>query len=157
MSAMPQETEARLLLRADTLARARRLATDWGYWCAYGQWGAKAGQRPLVTGVHGGLERRYKSPPQWHPPEPKFPEANELAGLAVQRAFVKLPQYPYRSTLIAEFYMRPWVIGMDEQELAAAVARKARVSIGAYPITLDRALLALANVMKRMGSWDEAL
>lgn len=83
-----------------------------------------------------------------------MPEADEISGLAVQRAYIRLPRDPYRNILAAEFCMRPWVIAIDEHELAVKVARKARVSKGAYDLTLERALLALANVMKRMGNWQ---
>ena len=147
MMAAAQEELA--LIRTETLARAHDLASAWGYWCY--RTNIRTGYEPTMS--TGGIERRYKTPPQWHPPEPRPPEADENTGLAVQKAFIHLPQYPYRSILIAEFCLRPWIVPIKEGEVEYFVSRKARVSLGAYAITLDRALLALANVMKRRGLW----
>jgi hypothetical protein len=84
-----------------------------------------------------------------------MPEADENIGLAVQRAFIRLPLRPYRSILIAEYCLKPWMIGLKDGEIEVMAARKARVSVGAYDLTLERAHLALANVMKQMGTWRE--
>lgn len=145
---MAAHEEEAALVRVDVLATARRLANEWGYWCF--RTNIRTGYEPYMS--TGGVERYYKVPPQWHPPEPKLPEANEISGLAVQRAFIHLPQL-YRNVLRVEFCLRPWIIGMREGEIETTIARKARVSVGAYAITLDRSLLALANVMKRRGLW----
>lgn len=141
--------------RASRIAQARRLCQEWGYWCVYGQWGGRGGRRPFLHGACGGIDRRYKAPPQWETPIPRMPEANEPVGMDVQRAFIQLPRNPYRNVLIAEFCMRPWLIPLEPGHVESAIARRARVSVGAYGLTLERALLALANVMKRMGSWRE--
>jgi hypothetical protein len=82
-----------------------------------------------------------------------MPEANEISGLAVQLAFVRLPEV-YRRVLMAEYCYRPWLLPVNVEQ---AAARKARLSIGSYEVTLTRALLALVNVMKRRGSWREAI
>lgn len=148
---MAVRDEEAALQRAVTLGEARRLAVDWGYWCVYGRWGGQDGSKPRLQA--GGPERRYDAPPQFHPPEPAIPEANEIHGLAVQRAFVRLPKL-YRGVLSAEFVHRPWIVPLKEGEVEAFVARRARVSIGAYGVTLERSLLALANVMKRIGTWN---
>lgn len=150
---MAARDEELALRRALRLSQARDLCKAWGYWCFYGQWGEQAGQRPRAA--HGGMDRRYKAPPQWYPAEPKFPEADENAGLKVQRGFVHLPQL-YRNILRAEFCVRPWVIGTTQGEIEYLIARKARVSVGAYDKTLDRALLALANILKFKGLWRGA-
>jgi hypothetical protein len=146
---MAAREEELALQRVETLATARRLASEWGYWCY--RTNVRTGYEPTIN--TGGIEKNYKAPPQWHPAEPRPPEANEISGLAVQRAFIRLPQHPYRSILTAEYCMRPWIVPLKEGEVEYWCSRKARVSIGAYDITLDRALLALANVMKRMGMW----
>ncbi len=143
---MNDQSEIAALARAERLATARRLASDWGYWCVYGMWGSRAGRKPKVA--TGTLERRYKAPPMWHPPEPAMPEANEPVGIAVQKAFALLPEV-YRRPLVAEFCIRPWVVALKEGELEVILARKAKLSVGSYGITLDRALLALHNVLKR--------
>lgn len=150
MSSRDEEAQIR---RAARLAQARRLASDWAYWCHFGKPGDRGGRRPYLD--TGGIEKRYRAPPQWHPAMPRMPEADENVGIAVQRAFIRLPSHPYRSILRAEFCVRPWIIALDPDELNEAIARKARISIGSYQLTLDRALLALANVMKRMGTWRE--
>lgn len=147
---MSNRDEQAAIARAMKLAQARRLCSAWAYWCIYGRIGERGGRKPELH--TGGIENRYRAPPQWHPPAPRMPEADENVGLAVQRAFIRLPQV-YRLTLKAEFHARPWMIAMDEAELAVAVARRARVSVGAYQVTVNRALLALANVMKHMGTW----
>lgn len=142
--------------RTLTLSTARRLASEWGYWCFYGRLGDVGGRRPHLHA--SGMERRYRSPPQWHPPEPRMPEADENVGIAVQRAFIRLPEargFPFRSIIRAEFCVRPWVVALDVGELEVAIARKAGVSIGAYDQTLERALLSLANLLKRHGGWPE--
>lgn len=149
---MSNRDEQAALARAMKLAQARRLCVAWAYWCIYGNLGQRGGRRPYLD--TGGIEKRYRAPPQWHPPLPRMPEADENVGMAVQRAFIRLPKV-YRLTLRAEFCVRPWLIAMDEAELAVATARRARVSIGAYQVTVNRALLALANVMKHMGTWRE--
>lgn len=149
---MVARDEEVVLHRTLVLAETRRLCTEWGYWCVYGMWGDVAGGKPALD--TGGVERHYKTPPQWHPAEPKMPEANEISGLYVQKAFVVLPEL-YRRVLKAEFVVRPWIVPLREGEVEAFVARRARVSIGVYAITLDRSLLALANVMKRKGLWKE--
>lgn len=155
---MTARDEEAAVTRAVLLSEARRLASAWGYWCTYAQWGELAGRKPRLK--CGGLERRYKCPPQWNPPEPKMPEADENAGMAVQRAMVAVDRRGifllpgiYRKILQAEYCYRPWYIGLKEGEVEVAAARKARVSVGAYDVTLSRALLALANVMKRKGLW----
>jgi hypothetical protein len=45
------------------------------------------------------------------------------------------------------------LVPLKEGEMEVFLARKAKVSIGAYNVTLERAMLALANVMKRHGLW----
>lgn len=152
MNARNEEAAVR---RAMTLADARRLCAEWGYWCSYGAWGDAAGRKPFAAGAMGGPERRYKSPQPWNPPEPRFPEANEISGMAVQKAYMRLPERPYRIILRAEYCFRPWIVPLKEGEVESLIARRARVSIGSYDITLERALLALANVMKRNGLWRE--
>lgn len=132
------------------LLEIRRLCSDWAYWCHYGSPGERGGRKPSLH--TGGIEKRYRAPPQWHPPAPRMPEANENVGLAVQRAYIRLPQSPYRNIIRAEFCIRPWVIALSTNELNQILARKARISSGAYQITLDRALLALASTMRRMGT-----
>lgn len=142
--------EQAAIVRSETLAQARSLATAWAWWCLHCQWGEKGGKPPQIAS--GGVDRHYRSPPQWHPQEPKLPEADENAGMAVQRAFIRLPQV-YRRALRAEFCDRPWLVPFSEHDVETVCARKARVSIGAYRLTVDRSLLALANVMKRAGLW----
>lgn len=139
------------LIRAETLARAHQACKDWAYWTL--RTNIRTGYEPTMS--TGGIEKNYKSPPQWYPPEPRLPDANEVVGLAVQRAYARLPESPYRKILRAQFCLRPWIVGLDEGEKAESTARRARVSIGAYDVTLQRALLALANVMKRMGTWND--
>lgn len=145
---MAAHEEQAALVRTETLAATRRLVSAWAYWCY--RTSIRTGYEPFMS--TGGVERWYKTPPQWHPPEAKMPEADENMGLAVQKAYIHLPQL-YRNVLRAEFCLRPWIICLSQAEIAPMVARKARVSVGAYDITLDRALLALANVMKRRGLW----
>lgn len=147
---MVARDEEAAIRRTETLAEARRLCAAWAYWCL--RTNIKTGYEPFMS--TGGIERYYRTPPQWHPPEPKLPEADENVGLAVQRAFIHLPQL-YRGILRAEFCLRPWIIGLHEGEIDTHVARRARVSIGAYSITLDRALLAMANQMKQKGTWHK--
>lgn len=143
--------EAAQLRRADTLARARRLCNDWAYWCL--RTNVRTGYEPTMS--TGGIEKNYRAPPQWHPAEPRLPDADENVGLAVQRAYIHLPDKPYRRILRAHFCLRPWIIGLEDGEKDVATARRATVSLGAYEVTLTRALLALANVMKRMGTWND--
>lgn len=138
------------MVRAETIQAARALAKAWGWWCVRCQWGEKGGKPPRIA--TGGVDRHYRSPPQWHPPEPKLPEADENVGMAVQLAMVDLPEI-FRRPLQVEFCMRPWIIPFSEHDLETVLARKARVSIGAYRVTVGRSLIALANVMKRRGSW----
>lgn len=149
MAARDEEAQ---VLRALTLATTRRLCSAWGYWCFYGRLGEIGGRPPIIN--TGGIEKQYKTPPQWHPPEPRMPEADENVGLAVQRGYIRLPLV-FRGVLRAEFCVRPWVIPLRDGDLETLIARKARVSVGAYELTLERALLALANVMKRHGLWRE--
>jgi hypothetical protein len=146
---MAAHTEELALLRAETLATARRLASDWGYWCF--RTNVRTGYEPFIS--TGGIERYYKAPWQWDTPPPRMPEANEISGLAVQKAFIHLPERPYRAILRAEFCVRPWIVPLKEGEVEVFISRRAKVSIGAYTVTLERALLALANVMKRRGLW----
>lgn len=148
---MAAHDEELALARAITLAEARRLATDWGYWCF--RTNVRTGYEPFMN--TGGVERQYKPKWQWDTPPPRMPEANEISGLAVQKAFIDLPDRPYRSVLRAEFCVRPWIVPLKEGEVEAFIARRARVSLGAYELTLTRALLALANVMKRKKLWRE--
>lgn len=150
MSSHDEEVQVR---RAARLAQARDHAAAWAYWCLYGRIGERGGCRPNLD--TGGMERHYRAPPQWHPPGPRMPEADENLGIAVQRAYIRLPDKPYRKIIRAEFCVRPFIIALDPVELDSYIARKARVSIGSYDVTLDRALLALANVMKQMGTWKE--
>lgn len=140
------------LTRTVTLAAARRLCVAWAYWCWRTH--ARTGYEPFMS--TGGIERFYRTPPQWDPPEPRLPDADENTGLAVQKAYIHLPERPYRLVLRAEFCARPWIIGLTEEEIESSIARRARVSIGAYDLTLERALLALVNVMKRKGLWRES-
>lgn len=147
---MTDLAEQAALERSERLATARRLATDWGYWCVYGMWGGKTGRKPRLDSA--AWQREYRPPPQWHPPEPRLPEANEPVGLAVQKAYSALPMV-WRRALAAEFCFRPWVVPIKDGELEVLVARRARVSVGAYQVTVERALLALANMMKRRGLW----
>lgn len=144
----PEERAA--VVRSETLQQARQLAKAWGWWCIRCQWGEKGGKPPRIAS--GGQERRYRTPPQWHPPEPKLPEADENTGMAVQKSFIHLPQL-FRQALRVEFCERPWLIVFSEHDLETVLARRARVSIGAYRVAVDRSLLALANVMKRRGTW----
>lgn len=150
MNAAAEEAAIR---RTQTLAQARKLCKAWGYWCAHGLWGEKAGRKPFVHGVVGGPERRYQAPPQWYPAEPRWPEADENTGLAVQKAYIHLPERPYRLILRVEFCSRPFIVPLKEGEVEYLSARWARVSQGAYGVTLERALLALANVMKHKNLW----
>lgn len=151
---MAAHDEEAALRRVELLARARTICAAWAYWCFYGQWGDPSGRKPFQDGVCGGPERRYRAPPMWHPPEPTREEADENLGIAVQRAYVRLPQI-YRNLLRAEFCAKPWTIALTPRELDVIIARKAKVSVGAYDITLDRSLLALVNVMRRLGTWRE--
>jgi hypothetical protein len=146
---MAARDEAAAVERATTLAAARRLCSEWAYWAL--RTNIRTGYEPFMS--TGGIERYYRAPWQWDTPPPRMPEANEISGLAVQRAFIRLPDRPYRSILRAEFCVRPFIVPLKEGELEAFIARRARVSQGAYNLTLERALLALANVMKRQGSW----
>ena len=147
---MSNRDEETAILRAETLHRARELCKAWAYWTL--RTNIRTGYEPYLS--TGGIERYYAHPQRnhWNPPEPKLPAADENSGLAVQRAFIYLPQL-YRNILRAEFCMKPWIIQMREGELDAAIARKARVSQGAYQVTLQRGLLSLANRMKLMGAW----
>ena len=148
-NALP-DTSAVNATRNETLGAARQAAQAWGYWCWYTHWGENGGKPPRIAS--GGQDRRYRSPPQWHPAEPRLPEADENLGLAVQRAFIRLPTI-YRGCLKAEFCLKPWIIPFSDHDLETVLARKARVSIGAYRVTVDRSLLALAHVMQRHGLW----
>lgn len=145
---MTDHAEQLAIERAERIASARRLASEWGYWCVYGMWGGRSGRPP--ADAMDTLDRRYRPPPCWHPPEPAMPEANEPVGLAVQKAFAELPEV-YRRPLEVEFCVRPWVVPLKEGEMDLMVARRARLSVGAYRVTLERALLAMVNVMKRKG------
>lgn len=147
---MTNLAEQAALERAQRLATARAYASAWGYWCVYGMWGGKTGRKPRLDSA--AWQREYRPPPQWHPPEPRMPEADEPTGVAVQKAYAVLPQV-YRRALAAEFVARPFIVPLKEGELEVIVARRARVSVGSYAITIERALLALANVMKRRGLW----
>jgi hypothetical protein len=149
MDARDEEAAVR---RATILAQARHFCKAWAYWCM--RTNIRTGYEPFMN--TGGIDRYYQNRARWQyeTPPPKLPEADENTGLAVQRAFIHLPQL-YRNMLRAEFCVRPWVIGLREGEVETAIARKARVSVGAYSITLDRSLLALANVMKQKGLWRE--
>lgn len=148
MAAHDEEAKVRRII---TLAEARRLCGEWGYWCYRTQ--IRTGYEPTMS--TGGIERQYRSPPQWHPAEPRMPEPNEISGLDVQRAFIDLPKL-YRGILRAEYCLRPWIVPVKDGELEVMVARYARISLGAYGVTLERALLALANVMKRKNLWRGA-
>jgi hypothetical protein len=153
MTARDEEAAVR---RATTLAQARRLCSAWAYWCMYGRIGDIGGRWPDTHS--GGIEKRYKAPPQWHPPGPRLPEADENVGLAVQRAFIEVPDvqgFRYRTILRVEFCVRPWLIGTKDGEIESLVARKARVSTGAYDMMVEKAMMSLVNVMKRKGSWRE--
>ena len=138
--------------QSETVIAARRAAQAWGWWCIHASWGEKGGKPPVIA--CGGVDRRYRSPPQWYPSEPRLPEADENTGMAVQRAYVRLPQL-YRGVLRAEFCQRPWIIPYQDQDLEVVLARKARVSIGAYQVTVTRSLLALHNIMKKLGIWRD--
>lgn len=148
---MAARDEAAAVERATTLATARRLCVEWAYWSL--RTNIRTGYEPFMS--TGGIERYYNNKARWQyeTPPPRMPEANEISGLAVQCAFIHLPDKPYRSILRAEYCVRPFIVPLKEGELEAFVARRARVSLGAYNLTLERALLALANVMKRQGSW----
>ena len=136
--------------RGETIKEVRRAAQAWGWWCVHASWGERGGKPPRID--CGGMERRYRSPPQWYPSEPRLPEADENTGMAVQRAYIRLPQV-YRGVLRTEFCQRPWIIPYAEHDLDTVLARKAKVSIGAYQVTVIRSLLALYAVMKRLGVW----
>lgn len=148
----PEERAA--VIRAETLQQARRLAQAWGWWCVRSK--SPLDRSGIVSGgvACGGMDRRYQHPQRnhWHPPEPKLPEADENTGLAVQKSFIRLPEV-FRNALRVEFCERPWLIVFTDHDLETVLARKARVSIGSYRVTVDRSLLALANVMKRRGEW----
>jgi hypothetical protein len=146
---MNAKDEEAAIRRAVTLAEVRRLCNDWGYWCAKSN--VRTGYEPFMS--TGGVERYYKAPWQWDTPPPRLPEADEIKGLAVQKAYIRLPDRPYRAILRAEFCAKPWLVPLKEGEMEVFLARKAKVSIGAYNVTLERAMLALANVMKRHGLW----
>lgn len=142
--------EAQELERAERLAKARHLAKAWAYWCLRTHFGDIGGKPPRAK--LGGMDRRYRSPPQWHPPEPRLPEPDENVGMAVQRAFIQLPAV-YRKALRSEFCLKPWIIPTADTDVDVWLARKARVSIGAYQATVSRSLLALSNQMARQGTW----
>lgn len=144
-----QEEEA-ILRRTIMLAEARRLCCIWGYWCA---------RTHVITGYEpfmntGGVERNYKAKWQYDTPEPFPADPNEPLGLDVQKAFAVLPKV-YRFALIAEYCFRPWVVVLKPEKIAVLVAKKARLREDNYQLTLERALLALVNVMKRKGLWRE--
>lgn len=154
---MAVRDEEAAIERTLILAQARRLCKTWAYWCYYGKPGDKGGRWPELHS--GGIEKHYRAPPQWHPPGPRLPEADENTGLAVQKAFIHVPDAPgfhYRTILRVEFCARPWIIGTTDGEIEEAIARRARVSIGSYEKTLERALLSLVKVMKRRGLWRDA-
>ena len=155
MNAMTDHEEGQAILRAQTLHTARELCIAWAYWCIYCRGGQPTGWWPGMD--NGGADRRYRAPPQWYPQGPRMPEADENAGLAVQRAYIHLPESLYRKILRVEFCFCSWVLEAKEGEADVYVARRARVSLGAYQITLERALFALVNVMKRRGLWREGL
>lgn len=146
----PEERAA--VIRAETLQQARRLAQAWGWWCVRCRWGEVGGKPPRIAS--GGVDRRFTHPQRnhWHPPEPKLPEADENTGLAVQKSFIRLPEV-FRNALLVEFCERPWLIVFTDHDLETVLARKARVSIGSYRVTVDRSLFALANLMKQAGTW----
>jgi hypothetical protein len=150
MAAIDEEA---VLRRTVTLAEARRICTAWAYWGL--RTNIRTGYEPFMN--TGGIDRYYANKARWQyeTPQPRLPEADENVGLAVQRAFIELPERPYRLILRTEFCVRPWIVPLKDGEVEAMIARRARVSVGAYGITLDRALLALANVMKRKGLWRE--
>lgn len=148
MAAKDEEAQLRRTL---TIAEARRLCTAWAYWTL--RTDTRTGYEPFMN--TGGIDRYYQNRARWQyeTPPPRMPEADENVGLAVQKAYIHLPERPYRIILRAEFCVRPWIVPLKEGEVEAMIARRARVSIGAYDVTLERALLALANVMKRNMLW----
>lgn len=131
--------------RAEELARMRERATNWGQWCLWrGQDGSPLGRYPRTK--HGGLERQYRAPPQWHPPAPRPPEPHDPSGLRFQLAFAKLPEL-YRRVLVVEFCRRPRLLGQHNWEATnLTCALIARMSPRLYPQTVDRALLAARNL-----------
>ena len=132
--------------RAEELARIRAMGETWGAWCSFrGQYGSPLGRYPREK--HGGLERQYRAPPQWHPPEPRPAEPHDPTGLRFQLAFVRLPEI-YRRVLVAEFCRRPHLLNKANWEATnVTCALIARMSPRMYPITVDRALLAIRNVL----------
>lgn len=149
---MAAKDEEAALRRTLTLAEARRLCTAWAYWTL--RTNVRTGYEPYMN--TGGIDRYYQNRARWQyeTPPAKLPEADENTGLAVQRAYVALPEV-YRLILRAQYCIRPFIVPLKEGEVEAMIARRARVSVGAYGVTLERALLALANVMKRKGLWRE--
>ena len=136
------------LRRAERLARARILAENWGRWCVWrGEDGSPLGRRPKMA--HGGAERGYKAPPQWHPPNPRPPEPHDPSGLEFQtRAYIHLPEL-YRRVLRVEFVRRPNLLHINSEADNITCAILARITPRVYPATVDRALLAAMNRLKQ--------
>lgn len=133
--------------RAERLRQAREMAVNWGRWCRWhGELGSPLGRYPKTR--HGGLERLYRAPPQWHPPEPRQPEPHDPSGYVFQIAYTKLPEV-YRRVLTVEFCRRPWFLGGEREAGMVTAAILARITPRLYAITVDRALLAALNVLKK--------
>lgn len=147
------ENEASDQARRRTLADARRVAAEWGYWCHRGAWGGRTGRKP---GIATGTVDRMHEPGQEGRREPRPRVADENLGFKVQRAFYRLPNtstFPFRRVLDAEFCIRPR-LAHSPQDPRDICARYAGVSAGAYERVLELALLALANLMRFDGTWD---
>lgn len=98
---------------------------------------------------HGGLERLYKAPPQWHPPNPRPPEPHDPSGMEFQtKAYIHLPEI-YRRVLKVEFVLRPRLLHVNPEADNVTCALIARVRPRLYPVTVDRSLLAAMNLLKR--------
>ena len=145
------EYEEASIRRAETLARARELAENWGRWCKWrGEDGSPLGRYPKIK--HGGAERAYKPPPQWYPPNPRPPEPHDPTGLEFQtRAYIHLPEI-YRRVLRVEFVIRPRLLQINSEADNITCAILARITPRVYPATVDRSLLAAMNRLKRGGN-----
>src|SRR5574343_164496 len=112
--------------RQRDLMEMRELAMNWGRWCNYrGETGSPLGRYPRMK--HGGIERQYRAPPQWHPPGPKPPEPHDPTGLEFQLIYIKLPQV-YRRVLTAEFCRRPHFLRSQGEVGMVSAAMVARIS-----------------------------
>ena len=134
--------------RQRQLREIRELAANWGLWCiTFGEMGSSLGLSPRLK--HGGIERQYRAPPQWHPPQPRGPEPHDPSGLEFQLVFYKLPEV-YRRVLRVEFCRRPKLLGQHNWEATnVTCAVLARISPRLYPIIVDRALFAIRNLLQK--------